>query len=167
MTTAAYYAQHSDKVREDNRRYAASHPDKVKKWKRNYREKHREELRSKAKADPNAKKRKRKYYARHSGRLNKSQAARNYDARLRRDFNITPAERDKMEALQGGLCEICGCGETTKRGGKIRRLSVDHDHSTGSFRGLICNRCNTTLGKVLDDPGLLRKMACYLERDYE
>lgn len=52
-------------------------------------------------------------------------------------------------------CEVCGDG------GKI---CWDHDHETGGFRGWLCNRCNRTLGFVIDDPELLRKLADYLER---
>lgn len=71
--------------------------------------------------------------------------------------------RAAFEAAEN-KCEICGLEETglTKDGHK-RMLHVDHDHETGKFRGLLCSRCNTTLGSVKDDPELLRKMALYLE----
>ncbi len=42
-------------------------------------------------------------------------------------------------------------------------MHFDHDHQTGAFRGWICYRCNTTLGKVGEDPELLEKMIHYLE----
>lgn len=45
-----------------------------------------------------------------------------------------------MMAQQKGLCAIC-------QHGPIRRsLSVDHDHRTNKVRGLLCFRCNVTLG---------------------
>ena len=51
-------------------------------------------------------------------------------------------------------CDICG--------GRVRVAVFDHCHATGRFRGWLCDRCNLTLGKVNDDPGLLKKMIAYL-----
>jgi hypothetical protein len=43
---------------------------------------------------------------------------------------------------QNGVCALC-FGLNTKG----KRLCVDHDHDTGKIRGLLCTRCNITLGK--------------------
>jgi len=40
---------------------------------------------------------------------------------------------------------------------------VDHCHVTGKYRGLLCNRCNTSLGFVNDDIELLENMVKYLK----
>jgi hypothetical protein len=55
-------------------------------------------------------------------------------------------------------CELCG-GLPDKKG-----IVWDHDHASGEFRGWLCGRCNLVLGKVKDDPELLRKLADYLDR---
>jgi phage regulator Rha-like protein len=48
---------------------------------------------------------------------------------------------------QEGVCAICGKPETVKsRKGEVLALAIDHDHATGKVRGLLCFRCNTTLG---------------------
>lgn len=44
------------------------------------------------------------------------------------------------------------------------RVCVDHDHNTGMVRGFLCDRCNVVLGRVKDDPKLLRQLAEYLEK---
>lgn len=87
--------------------------------------------------------------------------------------NFKMSKKQYLEILesQNGVCAICGKTETiTWNGVDIRRLSVDHDHAccSGRYpcgncnRGLLCSRCNITLGKVNDDIGLLVKMIEYL-----
>lgn len=58
--------------------------------------------------------------------------------------------------FQGGGCAICHEPPTR------RRLNLDHDHRTGLYRALLCDRCNAVLGKVDDDALLLRAMIEYL-----
>jgi len=45
----------------------------------------------------------------------------------------------------------------------LRPLVVDHDHSTGRVRKLLCNACNLAIGMVQEDPARLRALAAYLE----
>ncbi|KKN26953.1 hypothetical protein LCGC14_0869490 [marine sediment metagenome] len=52
-----------------------------------------------------------------------------------------------MFSTQNGECAICG----THSSELDQALSVDHDHSTGKVRGLLCNSCNLMLGLVKDD----------------
>jgi len=46
---------------------------------------------------------------------------------------------------------------------KGRMLSVDHDHVTGKLRGLLCSKCNTSLGMINDNIQILKNMIVYLE----
>lgn len=57
------------------------------------------------------------------------------------------------------VCDICAKPNQIKK-----PIYWDHCHSTGKFRGWLCHRCNTILGKIDDDPEMLRKMAAYLEQ---
>lgn len=82
--------------------------------------------------------------------------------RLKRTGWSEEAYQTTLE-LQEGLCAICGELETLTYNGKIRQLQADHCHSTEQTRALICSRCNLLLGKVNDNPDLLRKAADYLE----
>lgn len=60
-------------------------------------------------------------------------------------------------------CEICDRPPGGK-GPADKALHYDHNHATGVFRGWACQDCNHCLGKMRDDPALLRRMADYLER---
>lgn len=62
-----------------------------------------------------------------------------------------------MVTAQGGVCAICEQPEPKKR------LAVDHDHTTGAVRALLCSKCNVALGLMSDDPARLRVAAHYLE----
>ncbi len=42
-------------------------------------------------------------------------------------------------------------------------MHMDHDHQTGKFRGLLCHKCNVTLGMVDDSTEVLRWLAQYVE----
>lgn len=75
-----------------------------------------------------------------------------------RQYGITPAEYDAMFAAQAGLCAICKNHQTA------RRLAVDHCHTTGKVRGLLCTRCNSGIGQFKEDPGLFARALFYLEQ---
>jgi hypothetical protein len=57
-------------------------------------------------------------------------------------------------------CEICG----VKPEG---RLSIDHDHATGKFRGLLCHSCNLGIGWLKDNEAVLLAAAEYLRKHRE
>ena len=59
---------------------------------------------------------------------------------------------------ENGLCELCGRIEKKKQ-----RLSLDHCHETGKFRGWLCHDCNTNIGKFGDNISGLMKAISYLE----
>lgn len=61
---------------------------------------------------------------------------------LRRKYKLTLDEYEAMLQAQGGVCAICK-GE--QQGERTRHLFVDHDHTTGKVRGLLCRKCNTML----------------------
>ena len=56
-------------------------------------------------------------------------------------------------------CELCG-GPSG-----LRTFHLDHDHKTGKFRGWLCGRCNTTLGKFGDDVEGLLMAIHYIQRN--
>ena len=65
-----------------------------------------------------------------------------------------------MKVNQNGACAICGIVSQ-------KPLHVDHNHSTGRVRGLLCTRCNSMIGYARDSVTLLQKGIEYLEFNTE
>jgi hypothetical protein len=84
---------------------------------------------------------------------------------LRKNFKLEVEDYEKMYEEQKGLCAICNKPETYihQSTGKPPRLSVDHCHSRGKIRKLLCKACNQGLGLFKDNPEILRKAANYVE----
>jgi hypothetical protein len=80
---------------------------------------------------------------------------------LVRKYGVTLSDYDRMLAAQGGRCAICQCEESTQHNCVFH---VDHCHSTGAVRGLLCRGCNHVLGHIKDDPEVLRSAIAYLGR---
>lgn len=79
------------------------------------------------------------------------------DRNLKSIYGIDRPTFDALAAEQDGHCSICGV--------RPERLSVDHDHETGLFRGLLCSACNAALGLFNDDRDALRAAIAYLDRE--
>jgi len=70
-------------------------------------------------------------------------------------YGITAAEADAMVEEQGGLCAVCH---------ERPAAHVDHDHTFGNVRGVLCFTCNGGLGQFQDRTDILRNAIDYLER---
>jgi hypothetical protein len=69
-------------------------------------------------------------------------------------FRNVISDEDLKELKQSvDKCVICGSDE---------KLVVDHNHSTGDIRGMLCNHCNRGLGHFRDNPELLEFARIYL-----
>jgi len=64
--------------------------------------------------------------------------------RLKFEFGITLEEYDRMFKLQEGKCYLCHIPQSSLK----NRLCIDHDHTTGKIRHLLCHKCNRGLGVV-------------------
>ena len=84
---------------------------------------------------------------------------------LKKEFGLTLEDFKRILSKQGGVCALCLQPEKSMhKSGTLKELSVDHDHTTGVVRGLLCWVCNTGIGKMQDDPALLRAAADYVEK---
>lgn len=75
---------------------------------------------------------------------------------MKKKYGLTLEDFDRMVADQDSKCAIC-------RSVFDGRPHVDHCHSTGGMRELLCSRCNLAIGQFEDDPDLLRSAAGYVE----
>jgi hypothetical protein len=74
---------------------------------------------------------------------------------FKRTYGMAEADVQALAAAQGGLCAICRVAPA---------VHVDHDHATGTVRGMLCFPCNAAVGHLRDDPQVVRQAAVYLEK---
>ncbi len=76
-----------------------------------------------------------------------------------RKYGMTQEDADKMLADQGGVCAICHADNPQR---KNSDWSIDHCHTTGRVRGILCTPCNTMLGNARDNKQTLANAIQYL-----
>ena len=79
-----------------------------------------------------------------------------------RKYGITLAEKKKIKDEQENKCKICYQNFSSDV-----EPHVDHCHTTGEIRGLLCIRCNLGLGYFQDNPLALVRAAEYLKEQGE
>jgi hypothetical protein len=82
--------------------------------------------------------------------------ARRLNNALQNMYGITAAQRDALFDLQGRKCAICEASDS-------RRWEVDHCHSSGAVRGILCSGCNLMLGHGRDDTQIMTSAIRYLK----
>ncbi len=81
-------------------------------------------------------------------------------------YGITLLDAEKMLENQMNLCANRACGKEIKLGMKTdknHRAFVDHNHTTGKVRGILCMRCNTSLG-YLENKNMVLSLAEYMNK---
>lgn len=87
------------------------------------------------------------------------------DRILLRKYGISRSDFDQMLARQQHRCLGCRKSITTAQKNRTLAAYVDHDHTTGKVRGLLCMSCNTALGMVKESKATLRRLMAYLDYD--
>jgi len=95
-------------------------------------------------------------YMKNWKRLNKAEERAGW---LWRKYGLTSEQYDEILTKQNFSCAIC----KEHMSGFKQALAVDHCHSTGKVRGLLCTGCNTAIGSMKDDTERLRNAVAYLE----
>lgn len=88
--------------------------------------------------------------------VSRSTQDRDTDRRLRKAYGISLAQYEEMVKAQGGCCAIC-------QRPNWQALAVDHSHTTGTVRLLLCHACNMALGHFDGRIQRLQMALSYLE----
>lgn len=71
-------------------------------------------------------------------------------------YGISREQVEQARIFQGGKCIGCLTELASVK------ECVDHNHKTGKFRGLLCDDCNIAIGRLKDNPEILRRLEIYL-----
>jgi len=107
----------------------------------------------------------REWRAKNAARLNEK--ARAYRAKnpdkwrsvnLKKTYGITLDQFNDLFRWQDSKCAVCRAESTTGK-----NWHVDHCHSTGHIRGILCHNCNLMIGHARDNPETLLAAVEYLK----
>lgn len=133
----AWRKRNPDKAREYCKRWRAKNPEKY------------QAAQKRAYA-----KRKAQYYT----KVKAQRTASHYYLKARlRPYKMTIGQFHATLAAQDWKCACCGDAITETRS------HIDHSHTLGYIRAILCPLCNSGLGLFKDDPRRLRAAASYLE----
>jgi len=150
--------QTKEERKEKARIYYQKNKDKINVYTKIYYQKNREEIKEKRNTpEARAKKKPLDKKWRDKNKANK----KIYD--FKRNYGITQKEYNEIYLRQGGVCAICGNKEIIKINGKVKSLSIDHNHITGEIRGLLCHYCNVAIGILKEDISIFQKCIEYLK----
>lgn len=79
--------------------------------------------------------------------------------RIKSKFGIDVTMYDELFEKQNGVCAICGNPQNRK---DTKHLSIDHCHTTGNVRALLCNSCNLGIGQFQDNEMFILSAIQYL-----
>ena len=87
---------------------------------------------------------------------------RKYKRFIQKTYGVSYTEYGELLESQDYKCVLCKSDTANNK--RTERLFVDHCHTTGQVRGLLCSKCNHALGLFNDDPNLLLEGIKYLNR---
>lgn len=95
--------------------------------------------------------------------MNRKRAERGFHVKLLA-HGMTIEQYHAMLTAQDHKCAICRSPGNGK-GRRHQPLCIDHCHTTGKVRGLLCDRCNLGIGNFDDDVSRLEEAAEYIRRN--
>jgi hypothetical protein len=127
------------------------HPEKYREYEKNYRIKNRESCLIRDK----------KNYRIRMNRNPIKEGIRKLGNHLKSRYGITVAQYQELKKAQNYKCAICSTPESELN----HSLFVDHNHTNGKVRGLLCRLCNSGLGNFKDSLEIIDNSKSYLIRN--
>ena len=90
---------------------------------------------------------------------NPNRPKNNKSEKLKLRYGLSYEEWERIREKENYSCMICGITEDEMS----KKLDVDHSHDTGKVRGVLCNPCNTMLGRARDNVQILEAAVEYLK----
>ena len=85
---------------------------------------------------------------RHNSKARTPEKTRRYNLKNKYGLDYDPVNSDSK-------CAVCG---------STKNLQVDHDHETGKYRGILCHRCNTLVGRLEKGQDILQDCLNYIHK---
>lgn len=79
-----------------------------------------------------------------------------------RMYKLDNATYLAMVEAQGNCCKACGATPESERNSGLKTLCVDHCHTSGKVRGLLCHHCNIAVGMLDDSLAIAEKVSAYI-----
>jgi hypothetical protein len=137
----AYKKQYDEKNKEHNKLYRIAHRAEKKKYNDNNRE-----------------------HLTECQKINRTNNIEKYRIKeknynLKKNYGINIDQYNEMLKKQKNKCAICH-----NEFKPMKNTHVDHNHITGKVRGLLCTKCNSSIGYLNDDIKLLKEAIKYLKK---
>jgi hypothetical protein len=134
-----YYQQNKGKFKARSAAWRQNNPEKYREAQKRHTDRNREQAIERSRA----------WYQSNKERASET----NRLGKLKR-YGLTMEQFTEMLTAQGGMCAICES--------QLTMPTVDHCHSTGRVRGILCRMCNAALGGFRDSPEILARAIHYV-----
>ena len=85
-------------------------------------------------------------------------------ADMKSRYGITSERFAEILEEQGGACAVCKTAEPPKSSRNATGWCIDHNHTTGRVRAILCSQCNLLIGNAREDVTILSAAINYLVR---
>lgn len=156
-----YCEKNLDKVKERQKRWYVENKDRCLKRCQDYYYNNIEKVRMRHKEYANTNKDLYRAYTKKWHAANPEKVALADRRRTLRRYGLTPESYSALVLSQNNKCKICGQEFVGVRGRSSP--AIDHCHKTGKIRGILCSKCNITLGGFNDSVEIMEKAVQYLK----
>ena len=155
MKTKEYYKENRELILEKQKEYIKNNKEKISERRKEYRLKNKEKTREYNK----------KYYLKSdkSWRSDPKNIIKAKEGVIKSKYGIGIEELSDILDSQKGCCKICK--ETLIKPDSQNSYHIDHSHSSGRVRGLLCSNCNMSLGLLHENKETILSMYNYLVDD--